>query len=151
MNNYVYLDTSVILSILLETEKYEEAENILTKFQSQTFVTSGIALNESFYVASFEYYKSRNRVKGKHSLREIIGKNGYPREVIDMIMGFINDLNIRILNDYFDFDEYIQIMTKYKMLPNDAQIAMTCKYYSIHDIITFDKDFKRIPWLRVLP
>jgi len=145
------LDTSIILSILLETEKCQIAEDVIVSFQDKTFVTSGIALNEAFYVATFEYYMQRGLVKGRHSLREMIRRQGYPREVVDLIVGLINNLHIKILEDYYDLKEYIQVMTTYRLLPNDAQIALTCRHYGIDIILTFDEDFKRVPWLKVFP
>ncbi len=151
MNGLVYLDTSVILSILLETEKYQVAEDVLASFQDRIFVTSGIALNEAFYVATFEYYRQRGLAKGKYSLREAIVRQGYPREVIELVLGFMNDLHIKVLDDYYDFKEYIQVMITYRLLPNDAQIALTCRHYGIDTILTFDEDFKRVPWLKVVP
>lgn len=102
MNGLVYLDTSIILSILLETEKYQAAEDVLASFQDRTFATSGIALNEAFYVATFEYYRQRGLVKGRFSLREVVGKQGYPREVVELVLGFVNDLRIKVLEDYYD-------------------------------------------------
>jgi len=42
-------------------------------------------------------------------------------------------------------------MRKYQLTPSDAIIALTCKYYGIDKIITFDKCFERIPWLNVIP
>jgi len=40
---------------------------------------------------------------------------------------------------------------KYKLTPSDAVIALTCRYYGIDVILTFDEDFKRAPWLKVIP
>jgi len=40
---------------------------------------------------------------------------------------------------------------KYRLLPADALIALTCKHYEIDTILTFDEDFKRVPWLEVIP
>ncbi len=151
MSDLVYLDTSVMLSILLETEKYQTAEDVIAAFQDKTFVTSGIALNEAFYVTAFEYYRQRGLAKGRYSLREAIKKHGYPREVIELVLGFVDDLRIKVLEDHYDFKEYIQVMTTYRLLPNDAQIALTCKHYGIDTILTFDEDFKRVPWLKVAP
>ena len=76
---------------------------------------------------------------------------GYPREVIDAIDSFLKDLNVEIVSDYFDYDEYLQIIQDFKLLPNDAQIALTCRHYGINIILTFDEDFKRVPWLKVVP
>ncbi len=146
----VYIDTSFILSILLETEKSDLAEQILEAYRGSHFMVSGIAINEALYVATYECYKQKGIVKGRYGLRKLISKQGYPREVIDAIDSFLKDLNIKIINDYFDYDEYLQIIQSFKLLPNDAQIALTCKHYGINTILTFDEDFKRVPWLKVV-
>jgi predicted nucleic acid-binding protein len=42
-------------------------------------------------------------------------------------------------------------MMEYKLLPGDAIIALTCGHYGIGTILTFDEDFKRVPWIKVIP
>ncbi len=147
----VHVDTNILLSILLETEKSDLAENLLDKYKDMQFTISGIAINETLYVATHEYYKQRGLVKGKYSLRKVISKKNYPVEVLNTISSLLRDLDIVVTSDYFDYDEYLYIMREFKLLPNDVQIVLTCKRYGIDTILTFDKDFKRIPWLRVIP
>ncbi len=147
----VYVDTSILLSILLETEKSDLAEKLLDEFKNIQFIISGIAINETLYIATYEYYKQRSLVKGKYSLRKVISKKNYPAEVLNTISSLLRDLDIVVISDYFDYDEYLYIMREFKLLPNDAQIVLTCKHYGIDTILTFDEDFKRIPWLRVIP
>ena len=48
------------------------------------------------------------------------------------------------------FDISKEIMKKYRLLPNDALIAATCKHYGIRKIATFDDDFKRVDFLEVV-
>ena len=48
-------------------------------------------------------------------------------------------------------DRVLEYMANYRLLPNDALIAATCRTYGIDPIATFDKDFKRVPQLRVIP
>ncbi len=43
-----------------------------------------------------------------------------------------------------------EIAEEYGLLPNDALIAATCKYYGIKKIATFDDDFKRVDFLEVI-
>ncbi|MEM5828355.1 MAG: PIN domain-containing protein [Candidatus Aenigmatarchaeota archaeon] len=43
----------------------------------------------------------------------------------------------------------LRIIEKYKLLPNDAIIAATCKYYRIRKIATFDEDFKKVNFLEI--
>ncbi len=78
-------------------------------------------------------------------------KQGYPHEVVELLSEFLDDLHMKILEDYYDFKGHIQVMTTYRLLPNDAQIALTCRHYGIDTILTFDEDFKRVPWLKVAP
>jgi len=71
--------------------------------------------------------------------------------VLESIDSFLRDLNIEIIGDHFEYNEYLGIIQEYKLLPNDAQIALTCRHHCIKTILTFDEDFKRVPWLEVLP
>ncbi|MET1159486.1 MAG: PIN domain-containing protein [Thermoprotei archaeon] len=48
-------------------------------------------------------------------------------------------------------EEIHKTMIEYKLLPGDAIIALTCKHHGIDTILTFDEDFKRVPWLKVVP
>jgi len=146
-----YIDTSIILSILLETEKSDLAEQTIEKYSDWKFVISGIAVNEAIYVATYEYYRQQGKIKGKYSLRKLIKKQGYPDKVITLIDSILKDLDIEIISDYFNHQEYIKALLNYKLLPNDAQIALTCKHYEIDTILTFDEDFRRVPWLKVTP
>ncbi len=146
-----YIDTSLILAILLETEKSNLAQKILEAHSEYKLIISGIAINEAIYVATYEYYKQKGEIKGRHSLRKLIARKGYPREVLDTINSFLKDLDIEIISDYYEHTEYLRLLREYKLLPNDAQIALTCKHYAIGTILTFDEDFKRVPWLRIIP
>ena len=38
----------------------------------------------------------------------------------------------------------LKFIEKYHLLPNDALIAATCKYYGINKIATFDEDFEKV-------
>nr|WP_275425194.1 PIN domain-containing protein [Thermococcus chitonophagus] len=53
--------------------------------------------------------------------------------------------------DYQEVGEWREVMKKYKLLPNDALIAITCGHYGIKNIATFDEDFKRVKFLKVIP
>ncbi|KUK05323.1 MAG: putative ribonuclease VapC, partial [Archaeoglobus fulgidus] len=61
-----------------------------------------------------------------------------------------------ILHDGFQilplpsWDLVLEIMERYRLLPNDALIAATCKHYGIKKIATFDEDFRRVDFLQVV-
>ena len=47
--------------------------------------------------------------------------------------------------------EVAAYMERYGLMPADAVTALTCEAYGIKTIATLDEDFKRIPWLEVVP
>ena len=63
----------------------------------------------------------------------------------------LREFDITVLRDYAEPEELLETMRKYRLTPSDAIIALTCKHYGIDAILTFDEDFKRIPWLKVMP
>lgn len=68
-----------------------------------------------------------------------------------MLRDVITELDIMVLKDTADLEELIDSMIRYNLTPSDALISLTCKHYGIDTIITFDEDFKRVPWLKVIP
>ena len=52
--------------------------------------------------------------------------------------------------DVIEEKDITKIIGKYGLLPNDALIAATCKYYGINKIATFDDDFKRVDFIEVV-
>ncbi len=95
-------------------------------------------------------------------LKLLTGKKAYelkrnPQLVIETFRKI--NKQITFLQEYFvelEINEAIKqkaikVMRQYGLLPNDALIIATCKHYGIDTIITFDEDFKRVPWIRVIP
>ena len=92
-------------------------------------------------------------IRKLNELHEHIRKQGLSRfnKTIRSVVEFIRSLDIAVLEDRGSMDEIVETMQKYSLLPGDALIAVTCKHHSITTIATFDEDFKRIEWLRVIP
>jgi predicted nucleic acid-binding protein len=86
-------------------------------------------------------------------LRDYIRKHGYrfSEEEINKLYSFLEDMDVTVLEDKATLQEIIDITKKYHLLPADAIVALTCKHHGIKTILTFDEDFKRIPWLKVIP
>jgi len=62
----------------------------------------------------------------------------------------IMDLDITILPLNFSWDIVLEMCKRYSLLPNDALIAATCRFYGIRRIATFDDDFRRVKFLKVV-
>ncbi|MEM4971031.1 MAG: type II toxin-antitoxin system VapC family toxin [Sulfolobales archaeon] len=95
-------------------------------------------------------------------LKLLTGKKAYElKDSPETVKNVFKSLNtqIQFLREYFselEINERVkqiamEVMREYGLLPNDALIASACRHYGIDTILTFDEDFKRIPWLRTIP
>ena len=69
----------------------------------------------------------------------------------NVILELINNDLLKILElNAKIFDKSFLLSKKLGLLPNDALIAATCKYYDIRKIATFDSDFDKVDFLEVI-
>ena len=146
----IFLDTNIFYNYLFETELTENAEKILSL--GEDFVTSFTVINETIYVIIRKLAERKYNIKSYHDFRKFISEKGYVpfKEDLSKFFNLLEDLGVIVLEDYQNMDEWLETMNKYKLLPTDAQIVLTCKYYGIKKIATFDEDFKRINFLEVI-
>ncbi|CAD5244249.1 PIN domain-containing protein [Thermococcus camini] len=150
MKDVVFIDTSIIVEYLLNGPKADFAEIVLSA--SSTNVTSTIVYRESLGALAMAFGREKFGIKGKHSLRKFIRKNGWAKfePVVEALDGLIREGDIVVLQDFQGTSELRSIMKKYRLMPSDAQIALTCKNYGIEKIATFDSDFKRVDFLKTM-
>ena len=144
----VFLDTGFIVSLLIETDETENARKFFN--ETQNLVTSISVYEETFYVGIKIIAEDRLGIRNPYSLREYIKKNGY-----NFADDFLNNMHevfdvLEVTNDVRDLKLIESIAKDYRLLPNDALIAATCKHYGIKKIATFDEDFKRVEFLEVV-
>jgi len=89
--------------------------------------------------------------KGPLSLRKLIARKGYPNGVISGVKSLLKELEVEVVSEDVNPDSVLEAAKNLKLLPSDAIIALTCRHYGIDTILTFDEDFKRVPWLKVIP
>ena len=146
----ILLDTNVFYNFLFETELTDKAAGILE--MDEEFCTTFTVLNELVYIISRKLAERKYGIRSYYDFRSLIASEGYNfcSQEIKSLMRLFEDLKIEVLNDYQDLDEVCTIMRTYKLLPNDALIAATCRHYGIRKIATFDEDFKRLDFLEVV-
>jgi len=137
----ILLDTNVFYNFLFETELTDKAAKILE--MDEEFCTIFTVLNELVYIISRKMAERKYGIRSYYDFRSLIASEGYNFcfQEVKSLMKLFEDLKIDVLNDYQDFDKVCKIMRRYKLLPNDALIAATCKHYGIKKIATFDEDF----------
>ena len=147
----ICLDTNVIYHFLFETELTNASERIIREAIIDGIAIPMIVYNELLYTVGAKIARIKYGVKGKYSFRKYIARRGFPEEAIDRVNGFLRDFKVTVLMDHQDPDELVETIKLYRLAPNDAQIALTCKHAKIETLATFDEDFKRVPWLKVIP
>jgi len=146
----IFVDANILYHIIHKTPRTDEALTILEENPGD-YIIDTVVHNEIIYASTMHYLEHKYRVKGAYTARKWIKKYGYPREVIDVIRELIKRLNIRLIPSMYIKEELYKALTEFRLLPSDAIIALTCKHHGIDTILTFDEDFKRIPWLKVVP
>lgn len=150
MSDLLFIDTSVLVEYLVDGEKAEVAEEILSS--SWTFLTSSTVYRETLGALALIVGRKRFGIKGKHSLRKFIVKNGREpfSEVVTSLNALLDEVGVIIVNDSFRREELYRIMKRYHLMPSDAQIVLACQNHNVKNIATFDSDFKRVDWLKTL-
>ncbi|NJE77191.1 type II toxin-antitoxin system VapC family toxin [Thermococcus sp. ES12] len=55
-----------------------------------------------------------------------------------------------LLNPEYSVGDLLDVIYRYRLLPNDASIALTCKIEGIEKIATFDSDFERVDFVEIM-
>jgi hypothetical protein len=144
------VDTNVFYNFLFETKLTNKATKIFEL--EEPFFTSFTVINETLYVITRKIAEKEFDAKSYRKFRELVSDKGYEpfKEDLTKFFDLLNDLYITVLRDYQNVAEIWKLMTNYRLLPNDALIAATCKHYGLKKIATFDKDFKRVEFLEVV-
>ena len=124
---------------------------MLEDYEENKFYTSLTVINELLYISTRKYYQTTEKFKGPYSLRKLIVNKGYPKLIVNGIKKLLEDLEVEVLVENVEYQDMMETASQLKLLPSDAIIALTCKHNDIDTIITFDEDFKRVHWLKVVP
>jgi len=146
----IFIDSSVLVGLNLGDEKAKTLVKTLIE-KGYTLVVNPIVFSETTFKVMFTL-ALRDGLKGVYDLRKHLKDcawiYGRISESIEKLMknGFLKvvELNWEILKLWAEIGE------KYCLLPNDAIIVATCKYYGIQKIATFDCDFKRVDFLEIV-
>ena len=148
----IYVDSNALVYLLHDVRpKSSLVIDILSS--SDEVYTSLRTIEETTYILVRIYLSKHYGVKGIHQVREAVRRYGLElvKDELAALRSLLSEYDIVVLRDEATVDEIHETMIKYSLLPGDAIIALTCRHYSINTILTFDEDFKRIPWLKVVP
>ncbi|RLF15611.1 MAG: hypothetical protein DRJ66_04155 [Thermoprotei archaeon] len=146
------LDSNAVVYFLHHVEPYASKVKRVLIERKDLAVTLRIVDEIIFTLIRLEAWR-RLGIRKLDELRDYIRRHGLGvfSDVINDVEELIDKLGIVILEDKGSIRELVETMRKYNLLPGDTLIAITAKHYGIDTILTFDEDFKRIPWLKVIP
>ena len=148
----IFLDSSVILRYFLGDSTAKDIVEGPSRFAINAIVFSEVSFNllKLLYIEKYGGYRFYDMKSSLSTLDYNILK-GYK-----IFNSFLDELSNEDRLVFLPITtevvrEASEIAIKYGLLPNDSLIVATCRHYGINTIATFDEDFKRIPWLRVIP
>ncbi len=146
------LDANSIVYYLHRVEPYASKVKSVLAERGDLAVTLRIVDEVVFTLIRLEAWR-RLGIRKLDQLREHIRKHGLNEfnDVINDVEEMIDRLGIIVLEDKGGLTEILETIGKYSLLPGDALIAITARHYGIDTILTFDEDFKQVPWLKVTP
>ena len=148
----ILLDTNAIVYYLHRVEPYaSKVKQIL--IERKDFAVTLKVIDEVIFTLIRLNALRRLNIRRLDQLREYIRKHGIKEftNAINDVEELIEELGIVVLEDKGSLGELLEVMRSHNLLPGDALIAITARRYGIDTILTFDEDFKQIPWLRVVP
>lgn len=146
----IFVDTNVLYSVLVQTKFSESAKDII--LMPSDLAISSTVLSELVFVSVRKLCKERYGTRNYSEFRKVIIQRGYShfKKDLDLIFRLIEERDILIIPINDDPDDWSKAMIKYNLMPNDAIIASTCRKHEIYEIATFDSDFLRVDWLKVI-
>ena len=135
----IFVDSSVIVEYLKENERAVNLmDTILNRTDLEVYINDIVYSEVAYVYIRTKSGKSHLTLKKSKSLVSIIGKeflsSAYPLLDVPNFLVVNKDV-ISIANDFIE---------KYGLLPNDALILATCKYYKIGYLAILDvEDFKK--------
>ena len=152
MREYVFVDSNVFIQLLYEGARASEAEELLDKYP--LLMTSIGIVDEVLHFIIRREAINRYSIKRAYDLRRLIRSKGisFAKESLSKFVSLLRELYVKVVADVeAQPSQIVNAMDNYRLAPRDTIIALTCKHYGINTILTFDEDFKRIPWLKTIP
>jgi len=142
----VFVDTSIILAFLAGQD--ERAKDLIRRIERHeiTGYINPVVIDETIY----GYLRLATGLSARR-IRKLLAKR--EERLIKMIKSEVQPVLklFTTLPLIAEPGETVEIIEEYGLMPADALIALSCKQHELNTIATLDEDFKRIPWLEVIP
>ncbi len=142
----VFVDTSIILAFLAGQD--ERAKDLIRKIEGHEIkgYINPLVIDETIY----GYLRLATGLSARR-IRKLLARR--EERLIKIIKSEVQPVLklFTTLPLIAEPGETVETIEEYSLMPADALIALTCKQHEINTIATFDEDFRRVPWLKVIP
>lgn len=142
----IFVDSSIILAFLAGQD--EQAYRIIEDVENHaiTGYINAIVVDEVIH----GYLRLTTGISSKR-IRQLLAKKD--KRLIELIKNDVEPILKLFITLPITLgpQEVVDIIEKYGLMPADSIITLTCKHQGINIIATLDEDFKRVPWLKVVP
>ncbi len=147
----IFVDANMFYHYIFKSKRTEQAAKLFKRYHE--LATSVGVVDEVMFVIIRRLAERTLGIRRIDKLRSYIRSHGvgFATDKLEEFVELLEALDIIVIKDYSSPRELLETVTKYNLPPSDAVITLTCRYYGIDTILTFDDDFKRIPWLKVIP
>ena len=148
----LFLDTNAIIYYLHDVKPYSQVVEDIISSEDELYTSIRVIDEAIFTIVRTKAWLELG-IRRIEKLREYIRIHGYVifEAEFNELTTLLKDAKVTVLDDKATPQELVDVARKYHLLPADALIALTCKHYGIGRILTFDEDFKRVPWLTIIP
>lgn len=149
MRRRLFVDANILVRVVVGGE-YELLRHLIG---AEAYTSTTVLEEASYKIIALTLFEAEGGTLSAYKVRKLFEK-GVAREIIESRLAGLNKLAERlniIAPTWGDFEEAKKIMLEYRLLPNDALIAAMAKHRNIDMILSLDSDFRKIPWLRVVP
>ena len=141
----VLYDSNVLIKYLAGDEKARTLVEKVINGEWSGYITGTIASETIYVYLRLALDVSRYKLKELITKQDEKVKNLLEEDVRPLLSLF------NLITPETSVEELLNLIESYGLLPNDALIAVAALKHGISTIATFDEDFKRIPWLKVIP
>ncbi len=148
----LFLDANAVLYYLHDVKPFSQTVEDIISEEDELYTSLRIVDEVIFTIVRTKTWMELG-IRRIEKLKDYIRKHGYEffEEDIEELYKFLKEANIVVVEDKATPQELIEVAKHFHLLPADALIALTCRHYGINNILTFDEDLKRVPWLKVIP
>ncbi len=142
----IFVDSSIILAFLAGQDK--RAYRIIEEVENHTITgyINAIVIDEVIY----GYLRLATGLSSKR-IRQMLAKRD--KRLIRLIKNDVKPVLELFITLPITSEPHkvIDTIEKYGLMPADSIIALTCMHLGVNTIATLDKDFERVPGLKIIP